>query len=158
MDIKVATAMAVITALSLAACDNGSGRRTNSGICANFKGNSGTNSTPAPLAINDGASPVDECVRRWGYSLASASDSADVVADAVVVACGAVVSRWNEATLSRPSSGEGISLATGQPSNPLAEHSAFARGRAVFYVVQARAGQCAPPEIINGAPVGTSPM
>jgi hypothetical protein len=158
MNSKIVAAVAVIGALSLAACDNGPGRRANTGICTNFKAGSITNSTPAPVALSDGATPVDDCVRRWSYSLASASDPADVVAEAVVVACGAVVSRWNQASLSRPLNGEGISLATGLPSNPLAEHGTFAQGRAVFYVVQARAGQCAPPDVTNGIPVGTSPI
>jgi hypothetical protein len=154
---KLPAAVAMIGTLGLAACDNGTGHRANSGICTSFKTTSTTNGVPAPLAAIDAATPVDDCVHRWSYSLASARDPADVVADAVVVACGAVVSRWNQASLSRPSNGEGISLATGLPSNPLAEHSAFARGRAVFYVVQARAGQCAPPDATNGVPAGTPP-
>jgi hypothetical protein len=36
----------------------------------------------------------------------------------------------------------------------LAEHSAFAQGRALLYVVQARAGRCKAPPIENGAPTG----
>jgi hypothetical protein len=158
MTSKIVAAAAALAALSLAACGDGSGHRVNAGICADFKNASTTNTAPGATTINDAATPVDECVRRWAYSLAGASDTADVVADAVVAACGSAVSRWNQATLSQPSSGEGVSLTTGQPSNPLAEHATFARGRAILYVVEARAGQCPPPAVINGAPAGVSPL
>jgi hypothetical protein len=67
-----------------------------------------------------------------------------------------VLSRWNQASLGQSAnSGEqALSLTTGQPTNPLAEHSAFAQGRALFYVVQARAGRCSPPPAKNGVPEG----
>ena len=158
MNSKIAAAVAIIGALGLAACDNVPGRRANSGLCTNFKASGATNSPLPPVTLNDGAAPVVECVRRWSYSLASAGDPADVVADAVVAACSAEVGRWNQASLSRPSNGEGLSLSTGQPSNPLVEHGAFVRGRALLYVVEARAGQCAPPDVINAVPAGTSPI
>ena len=158
MNSKIATAVVVLGAFGLTACGNGSGHMANGGICANFKTANTANGAPATTATNDAATPVDECVRRWAYSLAGSTDTADSVADAVVVACGSTVSRWNQATLAQPTSGQGVSLITGQPSNPLTEHSAFARGRAVLYVVQARAGQCAAPEVINGAPAGVPPL
>ena len=50
---------------------------------------------------------------------------------------------------------QAVSLTTGEATNPMAEHSAFAQGRALLYVVQARAGHCAPPPAVNGAPTGT---
>jgi len=37
------------------------------------------------------------------------------------------------------------SLLTGQTTTPIAEHYNYAQGRALFYVVQGRAGKCAPP-------------
>ena len=157
MNPKTAATLAVLSAFGLTACDNAA-RMANAGICANFKTAGTANGAPVTTATNDAATPVDDCVRRWAYSLAGSTDTADVVADAAVVACGSTVSRWNQAALAQPSSGQGVSLVTGLPSNPLSEHSAFARGRAVLYVVEARAGRCAPPQVINGAPAATPPL
>ncbi len=137
--------------MGLTACDDHGRLAANTKICANFQPASGQAAAPA---LSDAAAPVDECLRRWAYSLASSRDTADVVADATVSACGSALTRWSQAALAQPQGGEGLSLTTGQPTNPLAEHSAFARGRAVFYVVQARAGHCAPPPAANGAPTG----
>ncbi len=83
-------------------------------------------------------------------------DGAEIVAEAVVAACAPVLSRWNQASLGQTgNTGEqALSLTTGQPTNPLAEHSSFAQGRALFYVVQARAGRCKPPPVTNGVPAG----
>lgn len=158
MTSKVLAATAVLSALSLAACGGPQGRVVNAGICTNFNTTTtAQNGAVAPVAV-DAATPVDDCVHRWAYSLAGGSDNADVVADAVVSACGASLDRWNQTSLSQPSGADGVSLTTGQPSNPLAEHSTFARGRALLYVVEARAGQCAAPAVVNGVPAGTSPL
>jgi hypothetical protein len=159
MKSKIAAAAAVLSAIALTACNNADGHRVNSGICADFK-TATTAQAGAPVATTtaDAAAPVDECVRRWAYSLAGSTDGADMVADAVVAACGSALSRWNQTSLSQPTTGEGVSLTTGQPSNPLAEHSIFARNRALLYVVEARAGQCAAPPVINGAPAGTTAL
>lgn len=149
---KPVMAVLALATLGLAACENGhDGMAANSKICADFK------TAPGATAAADPSMPVEECTRRWAYSLASSKDSAEVVADAVVAACGAQLSKWNQAALgqSAPGSNEqALSLTTGQPTNPLAEHSAFAQGRALLYVVQARAGRCAPPPVENGAPTG----
>ena len=160
MNSKIATAVVVLGVLGLTGCGNSAGRMANSGLCADFNATNtnAANGAPATTATVDAATPVDDCVRRWAYSLAGSTDNADVVADAVVVACGSTVSRWNQAALAQPSNGAGVSLTTVQPSNPLAEHSNFAHGRAIFYVVQARAGQCAPPHVVNGLPAGASPL
>jgi len=73
----------------------------------------------------------------------------------VVAACTPQLSRWNQQTLSQPNSeGEATSITTGQPTTPLAEHNAFSHARALFYVVQARAGSCPAPPVVNGAPEG----
>ena len=48
------------------------------------------------------------------------------------------------------------SLITGEPTTPMAEHNNFAHARALFYVVQARAGNCAPPPAKDGVPEGVS--
>jgi hypothetical protein len=145
-------AVLALSALALGACH---GRMTNSAICAKFNA-SGGQTTTTGLATADAATPVDECLRRWAYSLASSRDDADTVAEATVAACSAQLSRWGQNAVSAPQGDEGVSLTTGQPTNPLAEHNAFARGRAVLYVVQARAGRCAPPPVTNGAPAGVS--
>jgi hypothetical protein len=143
-------AAVALAALSLAACD----QRTpvNSGLCANFRTTGGQ--TGAPAVTDSAAAPADECLRRWAYSLAGSRDEADVVADAVVSACAGPLARWAQAALAQPQGEQGLSLTTGQPTNPLAEHSAFARGRATLYVVEARAGRCAPPPVSNGLPAG----
>lgn len=148
----VMAALALAT-LGLAACEGGHETMSNPKICADFRNNSG----PGATAASDPSTPVDECTRRWAYSLAGSKDGAEVVADAVVAACAPVLSRWNQASLGQaaPNTGEqALSLTTGQPTNPLAEHSAFAQGRALFYVVQARAGRCKPPPVNNGVPAG----
>ena len=80
-----------------------------------------------------------------------------MVAEAAAAACGAQLSRWNQAALSQPGGGEeAASLMTGESTTPLAEHNAFTRARALFYVVQARAGNCTPPPVVNGAPEGVA--
>ncbi len=149
---KPAMAVMAIAALSLAACeDRDHDGMANPKICADFK------TAPGAMAASDPATPVDECARRWAYSLAGSRDSAEVVAEAVVAACAPVLSKWNQASLGQAAPGGGeqaLSLTTGQPTNPLAEHSAFAQGRALFYVVQARAGRCKAPPVKNGVPEG----
>ena len=153
----VMTGAVALLALSLGACER-SGAMVNRQICTTFKTTSGNQVAPAANGAVDAAAPVDECVRRWAYSLAGSRDGADIVANAAVAACGGALSRWNQAGLGQdaPAGGEqAISLTTGEATNPMAEHNAFAQGRALLYVVQARAGHCAPPPAVNGAPTGT---
>lgn len=148
---KPVMAVAALAVLGLAACDDRHDGVANPKICADFK------AAPNVTAASDPSTPVEECARRWAYSLAGSRDSAEVVADAVVAACAPVLSKWNQASLGQATPGAGeqaLSLTTGQPTNPLAEHSAFAQGRALFYVVQARAGRCSPPPVKNGVPEG----
>ncbi len=149
---KPVMAALALAAVALTACENGHEAMSNPKICADFSNNAG----PGATAASDPSTPVDECARRWAYSLAGSRDGAEIVADAVVAACAPVLSRWNQASLGQAAgSGEqALSLATGQPTNPLAEHSSFAQGRALFYVVQARAGRCKPPPVTNGVPAG----
>ena len=89
-------------------------------------------------------------MRSWGYTLAKAEDDAESVASAVVAACTAPLARWNQQSLGMaagPRGGlqEAPSLLTGETTNPILEHNNFAEGRALFYVVQARAGDGEPP-------------
>lgn len=151
-NLKPVMAVLAVATLGLAACeDRDHDGMANPKICADFK------AAPSVTAAADPATPVEECTRRWAYSLAGSRDSADAVADAVVAACAPALSKWNQASLGQAAPGGGeqaLSLTTGQPTNPLAEHSAFAQGRALFYVVQARAGRCKAPPVKNGVPEG----
>jgi hypothetical protein len=151
---------AALAALSLAGCNKPAG----SEICTPFAATSasGAAQTPAPgapqlvPAAGDPVSALDDCLHRWGYTLAASSDRAQEVAQAVVAACTPALTRWNQqmlATAATGSSGGHVpnvaeaapSLLTGQTTTPIAEHYNYAQGRALFYVVQGRAGKCAPP-------------
>jgi hypothetical protein len=150
MKLHPATAMLCLGVLGLSACsDNSHAVAGNPKICADFKA-----AKPATSEADAGAAPLDECVRRWAYSLAPSRDAADTVAEAVVGACNGQLARWNGQVLNVQGSAEAASLTTGEPTTPLAEHNAFAHGRALLYVVQARAGACAPPPATNGVPDG----
>lgn len=147
-------AVACLAAFSLTACEQQRTMAANTRICADFKT---AKTAPAFGPADEGAGPLDECIKRWAYSLASSGDSADEVGGAAVAACSTQLSRWNQATLAGPNGdGEGPSLTTGQTTTPLAEHYTLAHNRALFYVVQARAGNCSPPPVKDGAPEGIS--
>ena len=162
---------AMLALLGLAACDNARDDMVaNSKICAVWKTPSANVNTaaanaaaangaavdPNVIPAGDPASPVDICVRRWAYSLASSRDSADIVAEAAVAACAPVIAGWNQGSAGAPEGQEqAMSLTTGQPTNAMAEHANFAHNQALLYVVEARAGRCKPPAVVNGAPVGS---
>jgi len=139
-------------AVGMAGCEQAPKTGGNAKICADFK-----TAKAAPIAPGaDGAATMDECLKRWAYSLAPSRDGAEVVAAAAKSACGAQLSRWNQQIVNQPGAvdGESASILTGEPTTPLGEHNAFADRRALFYVVQARAGSCAAPPFKNGAPEG----
>jgi len=147
-----------VAAIALSACYDQDGHMVNRGICASFKTATTKN---APAVSDASAAPVDECLRRWAYSLAGSRDNADMVADAAVSACADRLTAWNQGVASQQpqdaggaDQSGGMSILTGQPTNPVAEHSVFARSRALLYVVQARAGRCPPPPVTAGAPNG----
>lgn len=142
--------------VALSACSQTHTVASNPRICLAF-GQKATTTAPATApALDDGSAAVDNCARRWAYSLAPSRDGADVVAEAVVAACNAQLTGWNRASLGPPpeDGGQGASLTTGQLSSPIQEHMAFIHNRALLYVVQARAGACAPPPATNGVPDG----
>lgn len=150
-----AMAALVLVALALSACDERHEMAGNPKVCADFK--LAKANVPTVVAGAEGAAPVDDCVRKWAYSLAASHDAAATVAEAAVAACNVQLARWNQQALSQPGADiEASSVTTGQPTTPLAEHSAFTSARALLYVVQARAGNCAPPPITNGVPDGVS--
>ena len=148
-----------VAALGLAACSN-NGRGAAAGVCkpfttaanGNANGQAATSlntpgATLAPAA-GDPAATLDDCLHRWSYTLAAASDPANLVAEASLAACSEALTAWNQSALTAGNAAGAVqapSLLTGQPTNPILEHHGFAQGRALFYVVQARAGHCAPP-------------
>lgn len=160
---RILIAAASLAALGLTACDNaGRGTSGASAICKPFTTTTNQAATSAPAtALNTPGAPnvlpagpadpsaaLDDCLHRWGYTLAASSDPANFVAEATVAACSTQLSGWNQSSLSADNGGGAVqapSLLTGQPTTPIAEHHSFAEGRALFYVVQARAGHCGPP-------------
>ncbi len=140
--------MAALAAVTLAGCEKSD---RVAGLCKPFP----ETATPATA---DGATVLEDCLHRWAYSLHSGRDEAAVVADAVVAACTAPLARWNQATLTADAQpAEAPSLLTGETTNPIAQHGAFAEDRALFYVVQARAGACKAPPRREGAQAMTGP-
>lgn len=159
-------AVAALAVFGLAACNDASHGGTSAGgkLCTPFPATPAATAPVAPGAAvtvvppADAAGGVDDCLHRWGYALAASSDPAEPTAQATVAACAATLSRWNQQAMA-PVGPNGAdqavpSLVTGEDTNGVAERYSYARGRALFYVVQARAGKCAAPPIANGAPVG----
>lgn len=160
-----ALAALLLAAGALGACHHGGQAYgpTNGALCRPFHTDS------APLNTNDQAAVFDDCLHRWAYSFAPARDQADVVASAVNAACAVNLTHWNQQTLSQqslsqqslaqqgmpqpaaptagaaPEQGGATDLATGQPTDMISARAQFAQSRALFYVVEARAGGCAPP-------------
>lgn len=167
----VSVTLALVLAAGLGGCGRHE-RMRDAALCPDFR--AAVQPAAAPAGAPDAAAPVDDCVRRWAFSLAGARDRAEVVAGAAVAACDGALSHWNQAALAQAAPAgadqmagqmadqagapvEALSLTTGQPTNPMAAHAAFARDRALLYVVEARAGRCAPPPAKNGVPVGLPP-
>lgn len=140
-----------LAALALGACSGPSpAMPANNKICADFK-----QPRAATPGLSADAAAVDDCVRRWAYSLAPSRDAAETVAEAASSACNTQLSRWNQQALTQPGADEAsTSLITGGSTTALAEHHNFSQTRALFYVVQARAGTCSPPPAKDGAPEG----
>lgn len=95
---------------------------------------------PVPAARTDQAPNAyqqavqrDECIHRWSYRFARVPDSAEAVVGAVIGACRAQIDR--SATLL----GEGDDEAE---RFYLAEMEKAAKERALYRVIQARAGNC----------------
>jgi hypothetical protein len=162
----VLIAAAALGALALAGCnDNRQGMATVSGVCKPFP-NATTNAAAAnatapatALPAGDPSAALDDCLHRWGYALAASTDPANIVANAALAACTPSLTAWNQQSLTAGGGGAGLeapSLLNGETTNPLAEHYAFAGARALFYVVQARAGHCAPPPLANGQPAAST--
>lgn len=162
---RAAASLALLGCLALAACNDGQGRSgmaaAGGKLCKPFPGAADAQrpagQAAAPLAPpTDAAGAMDDCLHRWGYALASSADPAGDVAQAAVAACSTVLARWNQMGAAPGpdvrTPAEAPSLMTGETTNPIAERYAFAQNRALFYVVQARAGKCAAPPMRDGAP------
>jgi hypothetical protein len=155
-----AMAAIVLAAGALGGCHRGGGQGygpVNGDLCRPFHTSDGPQ-----LNTNDQAAVFDDCLHRWGYSLAAGRDQADVVASAVNAACATSLTRWNQQTLGQQSMAQqaapgappggaaapeqgATDLATGQPTDMMTARAQFAQSRALFYVLEARAGGCAPP-------------
>lgn len=75
----------------------------------------------------------DECIHRWSYAFAAAPDSAEAVVGAVIGACRAQIDR--SATMLGAGDAEAERWYLG-------EMERAARERALYRVIQARAGRC----------------
>ena len=104
----------------------------------------------APATNADPAVAFDDCIHRWSYVLAPSRDPADVVAQASVEACSSILANWSQ-QIAQTSQLEPTRYSprgrgnTAQPPDPETQRMHSAEGRALFYVVQARAGGCAAP-------------
>ncbi len=140
----------VLALLALAGCDRA--EHAAAAMCTPFKP-AAPAANPAdvaavPGAPTDGAADFDECLHRWGYRLAKSEDGAETVAKAVVAACGEALSKWNTQALTQagPNTSQNtLDLHTGRSTTMLEQRYGYAEGKALFYVVQGRAGNCAAP-------------
>lgn len=136
--------VATLALLLLAGCaDRGRGG-ADASICAPF--NAAATNIGAP---GGEATALDDCLHRTAYRLARAPDSAEIVGQATVAACGETLSRWNTAAVSQPATAAAtdaaVDLVTGQSASQIAQRYQYAQGRALYYVVQGRAGRCEVP-------------
>jgi hypothetical protein len=151
--------IALAVTLILPACNvHGSGDSrlalTGKDYCTPFKSANAGSNTSTGLAAPAAADPAvafDDCVHRWGYTLAPALDPADVVAQASVDACSSALAalsqQASQQTMSQPSEApsDERSQPAGNANNAVAQQVRLAEAKALFYVVQARAAGCAPP-------------
>lgn len=147
----------LVLAIGLIGCtDNrGGAKHADAKICTPFAVQSAASdpAAAAQAAAGGDAAAFDDCLHRWGYRLARAEgDRADLVAQATVAACTPILSRWNQTTLTAQPQGQpqgqsdtATSLVTGRANNTPGDRYEMAQAKALFYVVQARAGNCAPP-------------
>ena len=125
---------------------------TGSSYCTPFPT---ANANPSPAgglaASPDPAVAFDDCIHRWGYALAPSRDPADVVAQASVQACSSILETWSQQLASQgyQQAPEMTRRGRGSPQQQqpdrMTQQMRAAGGRALFYVVQARAGGCAAP-------------
>jgi len=141
----------MLSAGLLAACSRTGGGEADARICTPFT-TTGATAASAPLTTAPGiamaganAAAVDDCLHRWSYRLAASTDAADQVGKAAVQACGESLAAWNTEVMNSSRGMEEMDPTTGRPIGPVERNDQFAQGKALFYVVQARAGHCALP-------------
>ncbi len=140
--------LACVLGISACADNDDGGGRASAGICSPFTTAAASGPAGVAPAASGEAAAFDDCLHRWGYRLARADeDSAETVGAAVVSACAPLLAAWNQTTMGQASAGpdEAVSLVTGETSSTIGDRYASAQSKATFYVVQARAGNCAPP-------------
>lgn len=102
----------------------------------------------APADAYQQAVARDECIHNWAYRLARSNDDAEAVVGAVIGACRTSIDR--SATM----------VAAGDPEAErfyLAQFERASRERALFRIVQARAGRCSlEPRAIEPEPAAPS--
>jgi hypothetical protein len=133
-----------------ASAASGGLKLSGSAYCAPFKANAGASASGAlSTALTDPAAAFDDCIHRWGYTLAPARDPADVVAQAAVDACGPIIGAWNQQAGNQQAEAQPTGYRSRRqsqpPPSPMAQQIRMSESRALFYVVQARAAGCAPP-------------
>jgi len=147
----VLAASALLTGCDRTAlAQNGGLQLTGAKYCTPFKSTEATGAAAANSALSDPAGAFDDCIHRWGYTLAPARDPADVVAQAAVDACGPIIAAWSQQTASQepaapPTRYSRRDQQAAQQPNPQAQQIRMAESKALFYVVQARAAGCAAP-------------
>jgi hypothetical protein len=161
----ICAGLALAAAVGLAGCNRGDGTRLpliGKSYCTPFRAATAASNASSPngqsglasTAILPGADPgaaLDDCVHRWAYALAPSRDPADIVAHAAIDACGTMVTALSQQTAAAP---EGQTTQDQEQSeSPVAQQMRATEGKALFYVVQARAAGCAPPPA-NSLPVG----
>ena len=154
MRAKIVGGLIMAMGLVGAGCaDRDGGGRADAKTCTAFAATTPTNAAdPTAVAAAPGgeAAAFDDCLHRWGYRLAKADDTSAVdVADAVVAACVPALARWNQSTLAGQPAGTSdaaVSLVTGKTATTPEDRYEMAQGKALFYVVQGRAGNCKAPD------------
>jgi hypothetical protein len=150
---------AAMAAMALAGCNRQGAASGNIALaggkyCSPFPSAAAPTNATSGLAsaavVSDPALSFDDCIHRWGYVLAPSRDPADVVAQASVEACSSILANWSQQigqTSAEPArySVRGRRETQQAPPDPEAQRMHASEGRALFYVVQARAGGCAAP-------------
>ncbi|HTI67631.1 MAG TPA: hypothetical protein VL460_08840 [Caulobacteraceae bacterium] len=150
MRAKIVGGLVLAMGLTAAGCADNN-RQANAKVCTPFAAAPAANAadpTAVSTAPGGEAAAFDDCLHRWGYKLAGSRDPAGDVAVAVMAACAPTLSHWNQSTLAAQPPGTtdaAMSLVTGKEGNTPADRYEMGQGKAQFYVVQARAGNCAPP-------------
>ena len=160
---SAALTLAIVLPACSARTGGGAGGRlalAGTNYCTPFKSATTNNSAGlAAPATSDPGAAFDDCVHRWGYTLAPARDPADLVAQASVDACGTALTALSQQTASQPAataSPQDQNQPAAGVSSAVSQQMRMAEAKALFYVIQARAAGCAPPPAnsLTAPPVG----